>query len=114
MNRPEAGAVIALLARAYPSVIVTAIADDWATGLEDVPFVMGMTAARMLVRAQPTFVNGHRTVITLPVLLGFVDYLRQPVASIGTYSPSPPPGMIRVLEDPRPGKEPDDEPASGA
>lgn len=110
MNRAEAGAVIALLARAYPGVVVSAIADDWATGLEEVDFIMGMTAARMLVRAQQMFVDGYRTALTLPMLLGFVDYLRQPVASIGTYAPPHPAGMIRVT----PGEGPDDEPASGA
>lgn len=108
MNRPEAGAVVALLARTYPSVIVYAIAEDWAAELDSIDFARGMAAARMLVRAEPTFISGHQTRITLAALLSFVAATQQ------SHSPSHPPDMIRVTEEPRLGEGPGDERPSGS
>ncbi|MFA9269220.1 MAG: hypothetical protein ACEQSX_00460 [Baekduiaceae bacterium] len=113
MNRAEVGAVVAYLARTYPAVVVPAIDEDWGSALEDVPVAVGMAAARVLASGA-VFVGMEQGRITLPLIRDVVAYLLSPAEPIGTYSPSPPPGMIRVLENPRPGKEQDDEPAPGA
>lgn len=108
VNRAEAGAVIMMLAYTYPAVVVTAVDEDWAAELASIDFARGMTAARMMVRAEPTFVAGWRTRITLAALLRFV------AATDPTHSTSHPVGMLRVTERPLDGEGPDDERPSGS
>lgn len=99
MNRAEAGAVVAYLARTYPSVIVDAIAEDWPVELDSIDFARGMTAARMLACANVP----QRTRVTLAALLYFI------AATHPTHSTSHPVGMLRVTESPRLGEGPGDE-----
>ena len=112
MNRAEAGAVVAFLARTYPSVVVYAIAEDWPAELASIDFARGMAAARMLVRAEPTFISGWQTRITLASLLAFVAATRGPAHQ--THSTSHHSDMLRVTEGPRLGEGSDDERPSGS
>ena len=100
VNRAEAGAVIALLARSHPTVVVYAIAEDWPAELDSIDFARGMAAARALARSEPPFLEGYEPRITLAALLGFV------AATDPTHSPSHPVGMLRVTESPRLGEGP--------